>query len=208
MKKIIVLGAGGHAKVLIEAIISTGNFQIEGLLDVLPKWQKSILGFPLLGSDDYLYGKAGKDFSLALGVGCTKATSKRKEIFERFAGSFDFPPIIHSSAEISKWVELGKGVQVMSGVIIHPTVTLAENVLINTGAIIEHDCAIGAHTHVSVRVVLGGNVTIGSCSHLGIGATILQGITIGNYVTIGAGAVVTEDIADGKTVAGIPAKEL
>lgn len=206
-KKIIVIGGGGHAKVLIDAILSTGNYEIGGILDGRLKVGEKVLGIPVIGGDELLNQLKG--VCLAVGVGTVKATDKRKTIYERCKRSgFEFPIIIHNDARISKTAKQQDGVQVMAGAIINPEAEIGENTIINTGAIVEHECKIASHCHISLNAVLGGNVMVGECSHVGMGAHILQGIKIGNYVTVGAGAVVTKDVEDGKTVVGMPAKEI
>lgn len=206
-KKIIVIGGGGHAKVLIDAILSMGNYEIGGILDGQLKVGEKVSGVPVIGGDELLNQLKG--VCLAVGVGTVKATDKRKTIYERYKrNGFEFPIIIHNNAYISKTAKQQDGVQVMAGAIINPEAEIGENTIINTGAIVEHECKIASHCHISLNAVLGGNVTVGECSHVGMGAHILQGIKIGNYVTVGAGAVVTKDVEDGKTVVGMPAKEI
>ncbi len=209
-KNIVIIGGGGHVKVLIDAILSGGKYKIEGILDDKLKAGDIVmgyLGFPVLGGDEIL--ERFKDFYLALGIGSVKASDKRKSIYERCKRmGFEFPTIIHSNACISNSAVIEDGVQIMAGVIITSDAKIGANALINTGAIVEHDCIVGPHCHISVSAVLAGKVVIGEGCHIGMGANILQEIKIGNGVTVGAGAVVTKDIEDGKTVAGIPAREI
>jgi len=207
---IVIIGGGGHVKVLIDAILSGGKFEIEGILDDKLKAGDIVMGymgFPILGGDGIL--ERFKDFYLALGIGSVKANDKRKTIYERCKTmGFEFPTIIHSSACVSNSAVIEDGVQIMAGAIITPEAKIGANTLINTGAIVEHDCIIGPHCHISLNAILAGKVTIGEGCHIGMGANILQEIKIGNNVTVGAGAVVTKNIEDGKTVVGIPAREI
>lgn len=207
MEKIIILGGGGHAKVLIDTILSLDHFKIEGVLDPKLKKGSDVLGVPVLGNDEILKGLDSKGFVLALGVGSMRAFITRKNIFEKYLSSgFVFPSIAHKEAYISRTATVADGVQIMAGAIIQPSTFIEENVIINTSAVIEHDCKISAHSHVSSGAVLGGGVEIGECSHIGLGARVLQGIRIGKNVTVGAGAVVINDVEDGKTVVGVPAR--
>lgn len=210
-KRIVVIGGGGHAKVVIDAILSSGLFRILGVLDPQLKAGEKILGYPVLGGDEYLeeLKDGNKSFMLAIGIGTIKASDKRKTIFEKYKNfGFQFPAIIHSNACISKSAWVSDGVQVLAGAIIQPEAQIGENSIINTGSIIEHNCLISPHCHIAIGAVLAGNVSVGKCSHIGMGAKVLQGVKIGNYVTVGAGAVVINDVGDGKTVVGVPAKEI
>lgn len=210
-KKVIIIGGGGHAKVLIDSILSTDFYQIEGILDGQFRAGRKILGFSVLGGDEFLskFKHAKNNFLLALGIGSIKADGKRKMIYEKYKKfGFRFPVIIHKNAYVSKSAKLQDGLQVMVRAVINPGAEIGENTIINTGAIVEHDCKVAAHCHISLNAILAGDVIVGECSHIGMGAKVLQGIKIGNRVTVGAGAVVTEDIKNGKTVIGIPAREI
>jgi UDP-perosamine 4-acetyltransferase len=204
MKKIMIIGGGGHAKVLIDMILSTSGFEIQGILDPKLKIGSHVSGVAVLGGDEFL--KDFKDIAIAIGVGSTRASDTRKVIFEKYRDKFEFPVIVHKNAYISKTSTIGIGTQVMAGAIIQPDAFIKENVIINTSAVIEHDCRIHAHSHISPGAILGGNVEIGECSHVGLGAMILQGVRIGKNVTVGAGAVVVRDVKDGLTVKGVPAR--
>lgn len=206
-KKLLIIGGGGHAKVLIDAISSAGKYRIEGILDNRVKVGDKITGFPVIGGDEFL--DKFKDFYIAIGIGSVKASDKRKMIYERCRRmGFELPAIIHSDAYVSNSAVIGDGVQVMAGAVINPQAKIGANTIINTGAIIEHDCVVAPHCHISLNAVLAGKVMVGESCHVGMGAIILQEIDIGSRVTVGAGAVVTKDIEGGKTVVGIPAKEI
>ncbi len=207
--KILVIGGGGHAKVLIDCILSTREFEIVGIID--PKLSKNeVFGdFPVLGGDEVLENWKEDNVYCAIGVGMIEATSNRKDLYQKTQEyGFICPTLQHDSALKARTVSLGKGVQIMAGAILQPDSKILENTIVNTGAILEHDCSIGSHSHIAPGALLGGNVTVGECSHIGLGARILPGIQIGNQATVGAGAVVTENVSDGITVVGIPAKPL
>lgn len=206
-KKIIVLGGGGHARVVLDSILSAGLYNVEGIVDPNLKPGGKVNGFPVFGGDEYLDKLAGGDVMLALGIGSLRADSRRKDIYEKFKKRFDFPPIVHKAAYISINAEYKEGAQIMAGAVIQPNARIGENSIINTAAVIEHDCMIGSHCHISVGAILGGGVEVGDLSHVGMGAKILQGVKIGAGSTIGAGAVVTKDVGDSKTVCGVPARE-
>ena len=206
-KAIIILGGGGHAKVLIDAIRSSGKFDVKGILDPSLRKGARVAGIAILGSDEKLGGLKGA--SLAIGVGTVKASDKRAKLFRACKKKgFKFPAIVHPQAHIAPSAKLEEGAQVLAGAVVNPDAVIGKAAIINTRAIIEHDCRIGAFTHVASGAILGGGVYAGECSHIGMGAKILQGVKIGKGATVGAGAVVLRDVAAGKTVAGIPARTI
>lgn len=205
-KEIVILGGGGHAKVLIDAILSAGSFRIKGILDPCLKKGSKVAGYPVLGPDKLLDGL--KNVLLVNGIGTIKACDKRKKIFEACKRKgFKFPEIVHPKTYISKTAKIREGAQILTGASVNTYAQIGEDSIINTRAIVEHDCKIGAHVHIASGAILGGAVRVGERSHIGMGAKVLQGVNIGRNATVGAGAVVTKDVGDGKTVVGIPARE-
>jgi sugar O-acyltransferase (sialic acid O-acetyltransferase NeuD family) len=207
-KPIIILGAGGHAKVLIDTL-KLRSIEILGLLDSdLSKNNKDLMGISVIGSDQDITTFPASTYSLVNGIGSVKVDGKRKKIFEyyKLSGYF-FERVIHPSAIISSNAVLLEGAQVLAGVIIQCGTQIGINSIINTGAIIDHDCCIGDHVHISPGVVLSGGVIVGSNTHIGTGATVIQGIKIGCNSMIAAGAVVVKDVEDNVTVRGVPARE-
>lgn len=205
-KRLVFIGGGGHAKVLIDTAEACGRFRIEGILDPSIRKNRKVAGYPVLGSDSMLEGLKG--VSLVNGVGTVRASGKRKVAYERCKRmGFEFPVLVHPKAYITKTAKLEEGVQILAGAIVNSHASIGRDSIINTRAIIEHDCRIGPHVHVATGAILGGGVTVGECSHIGMGSRVLQGVRIGRRATVGAGAVVTRDVKDGKTVVGVPARE-
>lgn len=206
-EKILVIGGGGHAKVVINLLLESEQFVPEGILDNRLEKGSSVLGVLVQGGDQLISGYEPDKVFLALGVGMMRASPLRKDLYDSFREKgFFFPTLIHSKTCIGTRVVLEDGIQVMAGVTIQPETMVGPNSILNTGAIIEHNCLIGAHSHISPGAVIGGNVVIGEGSLVGLGAQVLPGVKIGRDVTIGAGAAVVCDIPDGQTVAGVPAK--
>lgn len=205
--RLVGLGAGGHAKVVIEILRLDPRFEIVALLDCDPR-TTHVLGIPVIGSDEKLpelVAQGVRDFFVGVGGGTD--VSPRRRLYElAVAGGLQAASAIHSSAIISPSSTLGAGLTVMAGAIVNASAALGDNVILNSGAIIEHDCIIGAHAHIASGAVLSGGVRIGAMAFVGAGATIRQGVTIGGRAVIGAGAVVVEDIPAGMVAYGNPAR--
>ncbi|MEK6581813.1 MAG: acetyltransferase [Nitrospirota bacterium] len=207
--KIILIGGGGHARVLIDLILVSDKFEIAGILDSELKKGKMVLNIPVLGSDNLLadlYGKGIRNACIA--VGSIKDNSKRKMLYEKVKQvGFDMPYLIHPQAVVSKSdTRISSAVQIMAGVVIQPGVLIGENTIINTGAIVEHDCSISSHVHICPGTVISGSCIIGEGAFIGAGATIIHGVKIGKGALIGAGSVVIDNVPEGAAVKGVPAK--
>jgi len=206
-KKIILIGGGGHCKVVISILNKLDNFEIVGIVDNY-KSESFINGIKIIGTDDNLRDiyQSGINYAL-ITVGSTKDNTKRYTLFNmaREIG-YKFPVIVSPEAIIDESVKIGEGTVIMPGSIINIDSSIGKNCIINSGAIIEHDCKIGNHCHVAPGVHISGEANIGELSFLGIGVTIIQGIKTGKNVTIGAGSVVIKDIPDNVIAVGNPAK--
>jgi sugar O-acyltransferase (sialic acid O-acetyltransferase NeuD family) len=207
MKGIVVIGSGGHARVLIAALKALGRVAI-GLLDSdETRIGRSVDGVVIIGNDDKLREYSPDKVEVVNGIGSVASTEKRKGLYERFKREgFTFAEVIHPSATIADGVSLGEGVQVMAGAVIQTGCSIGNNAIINTGAVLDHGCVIGEHVHVAPGAVLSGDVHVGVMAHIGTSATIIQGIKIGRAATIGAGAVVITDMPSGIRAVGVPAR--
>lgn len=205
---LIILGAGGHAKVLIDALLASSAV-IAGIVDPdLSLSGATISGVPVLGGDEVVNEFPPTLIRLVNGLGSVGLPIKRQQLYEKFKGlGYSFASVVHPSAVIASDVILGEGAQVMAGAVIQPGSRIGINSIINTRTSVDHDCTIGGHIHIAPGVTLSGMVTVGKLTHIGTGATVIQGITIGCGCLIAAGAVVTKDIVDGARVQGIPARE-
>ena len=193
---ITIYGAGGHAKVVIDALKSGSNHQLTVIAD--NPATSHILGIPVIDTTEMNMEALS---NMIISIGCNAA---RKRISA--ALRTNYITAIHASAVISPFSKIGKGTVVMAGVKINPDAVIGGHCIINTGAVIEHDAAIEDFVHISPSASLAGSVSIGEGTHVGIGAIIIQGIKIGKWVTIGAGAIIIRDIPDFAVVVGNPGK--
>jgi sugar O-acyltransferase (sialic acid O-acetyltransferase NeuD family) len=207
MEKIVILGGGGHARVIFDALKLQRQFEIVGYVD--PKDQGLLCGeLPYIGGDDILgklFYKNVKSCVCAIGsIGDTKC--RRNVIACANNLGYQFPIVVHPSAVISYSATIGKGVFVSALAVINPGVSIGDFSIVNTGSIIEHDCIVGEFCHIAPRACLGGGVALGENVHVGIGASILQTVKIGSDCIIGAGSVVVKNIDKNQKVKGIPAR--
>jgi UDP-perosamine 4-acetyltransferase len=207
--RVIGLGAGGHAKVLIDILRRAGEYEIVGLLDP-DQAGETLADVPVLGGDEQMPKIRAAGVTAAfIGVGGVGDNSMRTALYEKaLANGFSLVNAIHPRSIIASSAHLGQGVTIMAGAIVNPDVQIGDNVIINTGAIVDHDCEIGAHAHISPGAVLSGGVRVGNGAHVGAGATVRQYIQIGDGAIVGAGAVVVRDVAENSIVVGVPARIL
>lgn len=214
MRKVIVIGAGGHAKVVVDILKLMKGVKIHGLLDADQKLRgQKILGITILGDDSVLPSLAREGIRYAfIGVGAggnPGAADLRRQLFEKCLGlGLKMISAVHPKAVIASSAVLSEGVAVMAGALINPGASIGANSIVNTGAIVEHDCVIEEHAHIATGAHLAGCVRVGASAHIGIGATVRQGIVIGPRAVVGAGAVVTKDVMPGAIVIGNPASPL
>lgn len=198
---LIVLSAGGHARVVIEALLSRGIHPAAVADSDAARIGEAIGGIKITGSDDDVLKMAVDTVELANGLGNRASRrdsglSGRRALFDRFAAQgYKFPVIAHASAIIASDAQLGDGAQVMAGAVIQPAARIGRNALVNTRAVVEHDCIVGDHAHIAPGAVLCGGVAIGEGAHVGAGAVVLVGVKVGAGAVVAAGAVVTKDVA-------------
>ncbi|HLX79280.1 MAG TPA: acetyltransferase [Burkholderiales bacterium] len=206
---VILIGAGGHARVLLDVLGRCG-VAVAGLTDVdAGKHGKLLAGVRVLGSDEVLGRHPPAKTILVNAMGSAESMSLRQKVYERLKKEgYRFLTLVHPSAVIAPDAVLGEGVQVMAGAIVQPGVKIDANSILNTGAQVDHDCLIGAHVHLAPGATLSGSVTVGDGTHIGTAAAVVQCLRVGRGCLVGAGAVVTEDVADGERVAGVPARRI
>ena len=195
---VILLGAGGHGKVVLDLLRRIGR-PVIGVCD--PIFEHKAGGFwrgiPVLGGDGDLLCHATDTVELANGVGSLPGQSTRHHLHERLiALGYRFATLVHPCSVLSESVIMGRGAQVMAGCVIQADVQIGEGTLVNTAAHIDHDCQLGRHVHIAPGAVLSGGIRIADNVHVGPNATIIQGITIGAGAVIGAGTTVLHDLPE------------
>ena len=195
MKKLVIIGASGHGKVIADIAIKNGYEEIVFLDD--DESLTECAGFPVVGKTSEA---ESMDEDKIIAVGNAK-------IREQIQGKLkNIVTLIHPNAVVSRRVEIGKGTVVMAGAVINSDVVIGNGCIINTGSSVDHDCRIGDFSHVSVGAHVAGTCIIGNHSWIGAGVTVSNNINICNDCIIGAGAVVIKNIDKSGTYIGIPAK--
>lgn len=208
IRPVIVIGGGGHAKVLIDILLIRGN-EVLGYSDVDTNQKGTkLLGVPMIGDDNIVLEHKPESVELVNALGSVRLPAKRKNLFDKFKDrGFTFASVIHPSAVIASDVEIREGAQIMAGAIIQPGSRIGLNTIVNTKTSVDHDCIIGDHVHLAPGTTISGGVTVGAGVHIGVGATVIQGVRIGDNSLIGAGSLVLKDVPKGAKVMGVPAME-
>jgi sugar O-acyltransferase (sialic acid O-acetyltransferase NeuD family) len=204
--KLLVFGAGGHSRVVANAIKLSGHWDSVGILDRgTSNLSEKICGFPIIGqfSDANRFYSEGTKYAV-LAIGDNHERAKLQAHLSQLG--YQFPIIKHPNASIEPNANVGDGTLVCAGAIIGSEVKIGINCIINTGAIIDHETYIGNHVHVAPGCTVAGRVHIGERAFLGIGACVREKIIIGQSAIIGAGSVVVKNIPDRAVAYGCPAK--
>lgn len=205
--KLLVVGAGGHAKVLWSVAVSLG-YEVVCFLDCDPcKWGSTLFGVPVEPEErKSLYLEMGVR-AAGIGVGSVGDVSARKRIFfELKSMGFELPPLVSPRAYVAPDVELGEGTLVVHGAVVNPGTRIGSCVIVNTCASVDHDCRIGDFVHLAPGSVLSGGVVVEDEAHVGTGACAIQGVRIGRGAVVGAGATVVCDLPPGVVAKGVPAR--
>ena len=200
MNRLIIIGAGGHGKVIADNAFKNGYTDINFLDDNL---KGQCLGFPVIGtvSEIESFDDGKTDFIIVIGN-----NNLRKNIAEKY--DVNWATLIHPSAQIAMNVSIGKGTVIMAGAVVNVCATVGEHCIINTNAVVEHDNVICDYVHISPGVALGGTVEIGENTHIGIGATVINNISVCSNSVIGAGSAVVRNIENSGKYVGVPARKI
>ncbi len=203
MSGVLVLGAGGHGKVVADILLCQG-IDVLGFLDDDPaSWGTTRLGLPVLGAiaTYHRFDPTG----LALGIG---SNAGRQSVVAQLgdATASLWCNAVHPRATVAGSVRLGRGVVVAAGVVVNPDTIVGDHVILNTGCTVDHDCEIGAYSHIAPGSHLAGGVRIGEGAFMGIGSVITPYRSVGEWTTVGAGAAVVTDIPAKVVAKGVPAR--
>jgi sugar O-acyltransferase (sialic acid O-acetyltransferase NeuD family) len=199
---VVIYGAGGHGKVVLDALERAGR-HIAGFVDDDPgRAGGEHCGHSVVAAPGEWGAGRRVEFVVAIG----DAADRQRASYRVEQLGYDLATVVHPSAVVAPDVDIGSGSMVLAGTAINPGVRVGRGVIINTGAVVDHDCTIADFAHVAPGARLAGNVSVGERSLVGIGATVVPGVKIAADAAVGAGAVVVADVAEGVTVAGVPAK--
>jgi sugar O-acyltransferase (sialic acid O-acetyltransferase NeuD family) len=197
--RIAVIGAGGHAKVVI-ATAEAAGFAIAAVFDDREElWGRTVLGYPVAGPIE-----AMEAHDVDRAVPAIGSNSGRRDVTARVATNW--VTVVHPGAHVHRSVVIGVGTVVFAGAVLQPDTTIGEHSIINTGASVDHDCVIGDFCHLAPGSHLAGNVRLGQGCLLGVGASLIPGVTVGAWSVIGAGAAIVSDVPAGVTYAGVPGR--
>lgn len=202
MKTLLVIGAGGHGKVVADSARATDRWAEILLLDDRYPDLQEIGSWKVAGRDWQRFVPA--EVEVLVGIGDNETRLGLQESVE--TGGYHVPVLVHPRAWVSPDAALGAGTVIFAGAVVNADARIGRAAIINTAATVDHDCVLEEGVHLSPGVHLGGNVSVGRCSWLGIGSAVRHGVGIGAGVTVGAGASVVSDLPDGVTAVGVPAR--
>lgn len=206
-KRVLVWGAGGHGKVLVDALLAASQWEVAGIIDEDGnKNNTEVLGINVTLFEFDLRGTAKRfhcdTVAVAIGDNYTRCEKFR---LLRDAG-LSAANVVHPSAHVSPFVKLGEGVVILAGATVNPGTVIEDNVCVNTAASVDHDNHLAHSCHIFPHATLTGTVRIEEFAHVGAGAVIVPNRIVGKYSFVGAGAVVVNDVPEGVVVCGVPAK--
>jgi len=206
---LLILGAGGHAKVVAETALATGNVSRVAFLDdrsTGPDGCPPVLGWPVIGPLAWSLQPDAQALFAAAVVGLGHAASRLTWIQQLEAVGYALPVLVHPSAWISPSAQIAPASVVFAQAAVQAQAAIGVGAILNTGCTVDHDTQLADGVHICPGAHLAGDVQVGLRSWIGIGASVIQQVRIGSDVTVGAGAVVLRDLPDGVTAAGVPAR--
>lgn len=203
--RLVLVGAGGHAKVVLEAVRAAGLGEVVGLVDPAPN-AGPVLGAPVLGGDEVLPRLRAEGVGAVVALG-GNALRERVGLRLREMG-FALPAVVHPSALVSPSARVSEGAVVMARAVVGAETLVGELAIVNTGAVLDHDNRLGRAAHVAPGCALAGNVLVGDRALVGVGSAVRPGTRIGADAVVGAGSAVVREVPAGATVGGAPARPL
>ena len=205
MRRLAILGASGHGKVVADTAECCGWASINFFDDAWP--ERKVNGiWPVIGDTCALYRQLDRSDGVLVAIGDNRIRHAKLRELDKRGGRL--VTLIHPSATVSRYVEVGSGTVIMAGVVVNAGTYIRQGVILNTGCSIDHDCELENAVHISPGARLAGGVSVGDESWIGIGANVRHLISIGQRVIVGAGSAVVGDIPNDVTVVGVPARRL
>jgi sugar O-acyltransferase (sialic acid O-acetyltransferase NeuD family) len=206
MRSIVILGSGGHAKVVIDILRAMGGFHVLGCIADDSDPDRLVSGVPIIGRAECVESLAGEGHCAAIGVGGWADNKDRIEVFERaVASGVEIVTAIHPQAHVSPSAVIGRGSVIFPGATIGTEAVVGQNVIIATNSSVDHESQIEDHVLISAGVSIGAHVTLEWAALVAIGATVASGVTVGCESLVAAGAIVIHDVPEGASVRGVPA---
>ena len=205
MRRLLIIGGGGHAKVVADLALTLNLWDSLLFLDDKYPTLKQVLNFPILGSCDDLEKVIAEYNITEVFVAIGNNFNRLKWLKQCTILGLTIVNLIHPSAIVSTFTQLGKGILIMPLSIINCSAKIEDGCIINSAAVIEHDCLLQKAVHISPNAALAGEVEVGSMSWIGMGANVREQVIIGENVIVGAGSVVIQDIRSNQVVCGVPA---
>ncbi len=206
-KRVLVWGAGGHGKVIVDALTASVEWEVAGVLDDDEKKRGAeVLGVKIVSFEGGLLEIAKRMDCNSVAIGIGDNYTRHEKFLEVRRAGLSPVNVVHPSAHVSRFVNLGEGVTILAGATINPGTTIEDNVCVNTSASVDHDNYLEMSCHIFPNATLTGGVRIKEFAYVGSGAVIAPNFTVGKYCFVGAGAVVLADVPEGAMVFGMPAK--
>jgi UDP-perosamine 4-acetyltransferase len=201
-ERVVVVGGGGHAKVLVDVLEQAGGFEIVGFVSM--EEHETLYRYPRLGNDETLPAVFRSGITSAV---VAIGDNKRRQLSIHLLRTYGFKltNAISPAAIISKWATIGDGAAILPGAVVNADSRLGDGVIVNTNASIDHDCVVGGCVHIAPGANVAGRVRLGEGVLLGIGSSVIPGVTIGPWTLVGAGAAVVTDLPANAVAVGVPA---
>ena len=206
MKNILIYGASGHAKMIVDIIHKTNNYDMRGFVDCYKPINEDVYGYKVVGNLEDI-PKLVKELNIqciAMGIGENFTRMKKYHQIKEVAPDIEFVSIIHPTATIAQDVSVTEGTVIMANVVVNANAKIGKVCILNTASTLGHDCIMDDFSSLASGVTVAGGVQIGLCSAICLGARIIQNLTIGDHTVVGAGSIVLKSIGSNKKAFGAP----
>jgi sugar O-acyltransferase (sialic acid O-acetyltransferase NeuD family) len=203
LRKLVLVGGGGHARACLDVIRTAGRFQVAGILDRSERVGADVLGVPVIGTDEDMPSLVAKGMCFLVALGQIRSPEARVRLHARLRElGAHLPVVVAPTAHVSPHADIGEGSIVMQMAMVGPGARIGANCIVNTRALVEHDAEVGDHSHVATGAVVNGDCRIGSGVFIGSGAVLRQGVRIGDRSVVGMGSIVRRDVVPRCSTAG------